>query len=246
MRASDGGGRDGRERGVRRAIRLLTALAFVLLISARSANAAVQTISGTTETFGNTLTQGNTSYNVLYTYPSVAEVGSNLTISLTLHINAFSGQIEYIYGYGLEAQLFVGTHELHQTIYGPAGFNASSFLYPGAYWGPKNFTFPLTENNTGLAKGQSANATLQITLRDTVYYGVPVLGYMTEPAMQAQGGTFLVENAVASSTTSTSTTGQSSGQSSVLPYALLASGAVLMAAAVFLPRGPRPSQPGPG
>ncbi len=234
----DGDRRRGGRGASRSAAALLAALAFCLLLPLQGTCATVQMVSGVTEEMGNALPQGSTSYNVYYSYPSVAAVGTDLNFSLTMHINPFKGQIEYIFGYALEAKLFIGLHVLNQTVYGPAGFNSSSFLYPGAYWGPNNFTFPLTENNTGLLKGQSANATLQVTLKDTVYYGVPVQGYMPEPAMQAQVGSLTIENAAASSTTS-STTIQPSSQSTLVPYALLASGAVLMAAAVFFPRGPR-------
>lgn len=219
-------------------------LVVLLLCSFQSASADVQTTSGTTATIGNTLNHGATSYAVLYSYPSVADVGSNLTIQLTLHINQFSGIVEYIVGYALKVEVFVGPNVLSDQVFGPAGFNASSFLYPGAYWGPNNLTIPLTAANTGLAEGQSDNATLRITLRDTVYYGVPVIGYQTEPALEASGGSLLIQNGVASSTTSTSGGSAPAGGQSVIPYALLAAGAVLMVAAVFVPRGPRQPKPG--
>jgi len=227
--------------GVRSAPALLSAiLAVLMLVSFQGVRAAVPTTSGVTETMGNALTSGSTSYNVYYSYASVAQVGTNLTISLTLHVNAFTGRIEYIYDYALEAQIFIGTQELDQTVSGPAGSNSSSFLYPGATWGPINFTFPLTEANTGLTMGQSDNATLEITLRDTTYIGVPFSQYLTEPPMQASGGGFLLQDAVASSTTSSSSSSQGSGQT-ILPYALVASGALLMVAAVITPRSPRPA-----
>jgi len=209
-----------------------------LLLSLQSANAAVQMTSGVTQPFGNTLPQGTTSYAVYYSYPSKAQVGQNLTIALTLHVLAFSGVLAYISGYSLGAQVFIGNDVLSSTKFGPEGTNKSGdFLYPGGDWGPINFTFPLTEANTGLTKGDSANATLSIILHDVVYYGEPVLTYETEPAMQADGGNLLIENGVASSTATTSTVGQGGGQT-LLPYALVASGAILMVAAVFLPRRP--------
>ncbi len=219
--------------------RLLPAFfAMGLLLSLQSANAAVQVTSGVTQPFGNALPQGTTSYVVFYSYPSKAQVGQNLTIELTLHPLPFSGVLQYISGYSLGAQVFVGNNVLASTKFGPEGVNKSGdFLYPGGYWGPINFTFPLTEANTGLAKGDSANATLSIILHDVVYYGEPVLTYETEPAMQADGGSFLIQNEVASSSTTTSTVGQGGGQT-LLPYALMTSGAILMVAAVFLPRRP--------
>ncbi len=245
MRSSE---KDGhrRERGgalqaLKRYLPLL--LPLILLGTFQSASAAVQIESGSTQQLGNTLDRGTTSYVVDYTYPSVAQVGTNLTISLTLHVGQFNGIIEYTTAYELEVALDVEGQQQQVTLYGPGGFNASSFLYPGGIWGPNNATFPLTAANTGLALGQSANATFSVTLLDSVEVGYPYLIYATEPPMTGQGGTLLIQNAVASSTTSTSsssTTSQSTGQT-LLPYALLASGAVLIAAAIFVPRGPRSS-----
>jgi hypothetical protein len=234
-----------RSRGRGRALLKRTApLVFVLtlLVAFQGAGAAVQLVSGSTQELGNTMAHGSTSYIVDYTYPATAQVGTNLNISLTLRVGQFSGLIDYITAYELKVLLFVGSQTMNATLYGPAGFNSSSFLYPGGIWGPNNATFPLTEANTGLGPGQSANATFSVTLLDTDEISYPYLTYVTEPAMTGNGGTLVVENQVASSTTSTSSTstsGQSSGQT-ILPYALLASGAVLMAAAVFYPRGPRP------
>lgn len=217
---------------------VLPALAVILLLASAQGVGAVPTTTGTTQPIGNVLDMGVTSYQVYYSYPSVAQVGTNVTISLSLHLNAFSGQVEAIDGYALQLQVFVGTNVLQNTIYGPTGLNTT--LYPGATWGPVNFTFPLTEANTGLAPGASDNATLSVTLRDSVLYGVPELMYESEPPMSTDAGSLLIENQVASSTTSTSTSSQGGGGQSLLPYALLASGAVLMVAAVFIPRGPRP------
>lgn len=217
-------------------------VAVILLAPLQSASAAVQIESGQTQQLGNSLAQGSTSYIIYYTYPSTAQVGSNLTISLSLRVGQFSGVLQFILAYEMKVELFVGQQEQQVTISGPGGFNASAFLYPGGIWGPVNATFPLTENNTGLAVGQSTNATFSATLLDTVYVGAPYFKYTPESPVQGQGGTLLVQNEVASSTSSTSTSGQSSGQT-LLPYALLASGAVLIVAAIFVPRGPRPPPP---
>lgn len=233
----------GRDGGASRsALRLCLPLVITLILLAplQSASAAVQIESGSTQPLGNSMSHGSTSYLVYYTYPSTAQVGSNVTISLTVRLGQFTGLIEFIVGYELRVQLAVGTQQQQVTISGPGGFNASDFLYPGATWGPINATFPLTEADTGLAPGQSANATFSATLLDSIYVGAPYLHFETEPALTGQGGTFLIQGAATSSTSSTSTTGQSSRQT-FLPYALLASGAVLVAAAIFMPRGPRPS-----
>jgi hypothetical protein len=245
MRYSEnkGHGREGGG-GERPALRTFLPLLITLILLApfQGASAAVQIESGTTQSLGNTMSHGSTSYVIYYTYPSSAQVGSNLTISLSLRVQAFTGVIEFTVGYEMRIQLFIGAQSQQVTISGPAGFNSSAFLYPGGTWGPINATFPLTAANTGLAVGQSTNATFSATLLDSVYVGAPYLIFETEPAMTGDGGTLLIQNDVASSTSSassTSTTGPTSGQT-LLPYALLASGAVLIAAAIFTPRGPRP------
>lgn len=235
------------ERGAGRAFVLCLPLLVTLIILApfQSAMAAVQMESGSTQQLGNTTNQGTTSYVVDYTYPSAAQVGSNLTVSLSLHVQAFSGVIEFILGYELQVALYVGQQEQQVTIAGPGGFNASSFLYPGGIWGPVNATFPLTQNNTGLALGQSTNATFSVTLLDSVYVGAPYYHIETENPMQGQGGTLLIQNGVTSTSTSlSSTTGHSTSQT-LLPYALLASGAVLIVGAIIMPRGPRSPPPPP-
>jgi len=241
----DGHGREGGGAwsALKRYLPLL--LTVILLGTFQSAGAAAQVESGSTQQLGNTMTHGSTSYVVDYTYPSMAQVGTNLTISVTLHVGQFGGLIAYTSAYELRVALDVGAQQQQVTLYGPAGFNSSSFLYPGGIWGPNNATFPLTEANTGLAVGQSANATFSVTLLDSVAIGYPYNQYETEPAMQGQGGTLLIQNGVTSSTSSSSsssTSGRSTGQT-VLPYALLASGAVLIAGAILLPRGPRQPPP---
>jgi hypothetical protein len=238
----------GLRRGARRALLLYLPLFVTLILVApfQSAMAAAQIESGMTQELGNTTNQGTTSYVVYYTYPSMAAVGSNLTLSFSEHVGSFSGVIEFILGYEMQVQLYVGEQEQQVTIQGPGGFNASSFLYPGGIWGPVNATFALTENNTGLAVGQSTNATFSVTLLDSVYVGAPYYHIETENAMQGQGGSLLIENGVTSTTSaSTSSTTGSSGGQTLLPYALLASGAVLIAGAIIMPRGPRSPPPPP-
>jgi len=94
---------------------------------------------------------------------------------------------------------------------------------------------PLTQDNTGIGTGQSANATVSVELQDLIWYGAPLSLYDTEPPMDGGAGSLVIQNSV------TSTTGSSSGQTNgqiqaYLPYGLMVSGAFLMLAAVFLSR----------
>jgi hypothetical protein len=222
-------------RSTRSNLRLMLPALLVLtpLVSFQCAGANLPVVSGQTQ-IGNTLVYGTTSYTVYYSYPSVAQVGRTLNVSLSLHVNQFGGVVEYTTQYSLEAHLFVGTNVLQSTVQGPPGFNETSFLYPGGTWGPNNFTFPLTESNTGLASGESTNATLSVTLSDTVFYGFPYNLYRTEPSMTGSVGSILVQGGGATSTSTASAPG-SGGRIAFVPYALVGAGAVLMAAAFLLP-----------
>ena len=213
-------------------------LTMMLLISFQGASAAVQTTSGSTPPMGNTLPRGTTSYVIYYSYPSTAQVGTNLTIELTLHVVSLTGIVQYTSNYNLEAQVFIGTHSLNGSVHSPPG---SPNLYAGSSWGPHNVTIPLTAENTGLARGESANATIALTLNDYVLYGAPIYAFGPESPMQGPGGSLVIQNGVASASTSTGGLGFGAGQT-YLPYLLLALGAIILVAAVFFLRGPRSPQ----
>ena len=211
---------------------------MVFLILVQNIYAAVQNTSGTTQ-LSNTLTVGDTAYSVEYSYTSTAQVGTNLTITFTLHIDSLTGLIEYLYSYSLVADVSIGQHELSGSAFSS---NGADYLYPGSSWGPNNITIPLTADNTGLAKGASTNATVSVTQEDTEWWGGQLSIFQTEPAMQGAAGSLVIQNSVAPTTTS-STNNQVAGQTQTyLPYALLGSAAILAVLAVFLPDGPRSHQ----
>ena len=230
-----GRGRKGHATTARR--HLLALFTLVLLIPIQNVSAAVQTTSGTTH-MSNTLQYGTTAYSVDYSYPSTARVGTNLTVSVTLHVSSLTGLVEYLYDYRLVVNVYVGPQNvLNGSITGGV---IPLFLYAGSTWGPNNVTIPLTAGNTGLAKGASANATLSINLQDTVYIGGRDIAlYLTEPPLQGQAGGLLIQNTITSSSTSSGGQGAPQTSQTYVPYALVASGVVLMLLAVFLTRGPR-------
>jgi hypothetical protein len=218
-----------RRSGLRRL--LPTLLTLILLIPLQSVAAAVQATSGTTS-LANTLQYGNTAYSVDYRYPSQVEVGSSLNVEVTVHVNALTGLVEYVTAYRVIVNVFIGTqHFLNGDLISEV---KAPYLYPGGHWGPVNVSIPITEENTGVAKGQSTNASVSVTLQDSVWYGTPRLVYETEPAMQGGAGTLVIQNSVPSN--------NSSAGQTFLPYAFMASGVVLLLLAVFLPRGPRMSE----
>lgn len=216
-----------RARGSR--VPLSLVLVVLLMLLAVSGRAEAQSSSGSAQ-LGNSLQYGTTSYTVHYSYPSTADVGTNLTISVSVHVNAFSGLVEYIANYALDVDLFVNGQVLQESVF--SGSNAT-FLYPGSTWGPTNVVFPLNATATGLAGGQSTNATVSVILRDGIYYGAPYNVFTTEPPMQGGAGSLTIQNAATTSTTTTTAQG-----GAYLPYALLvAVGVVLILGAAFWPGG---------
>jgi hypothetical protein len=209
------------------------------MLPVQNAFSAAQVTSGTVNVGNTFLGAGNTSYSIGYSYPSTADVGTNLTVAITLQVASLTGLIEYMINWNVDVHVYIaGQPPLGGEVQAP---NGGRFEYPGSSLGPFNVTIPLTEANTGLAKGQSANATVSITYGDVVWIGGVYVYYATEPIMQGAAGSLVIQDAAASTSTSTSpsATGQGAGQNYV-PYALLASGAVLMVSAVLLTRGPRP------
>jgi hypothetical protein len=209
---------------------LLVALgAMVFLAPIQNAQAAVQETSGALQ-LSNTLSVGDTAYTVDYSYPSVAQVGSNLTVALTLHVDSLTGLVEYVFNYALVVEVFVGQDVLNGSIYSG---NGAPFLYPGATWGPNNVTIPLTEDDTGLSPGASANASVTIMLENTLWWGGQLSVFHTEPAMQGSAANIVIQNPAGFTRSSNAqkTTGQGNAY---LPYELLALGAALVVSAVFV------------
>jgi hypothetical protein len=203
--------------------------AMVFLTPIQNTQAAVQATSGVVQ-LSNTLSVGVTTYSVDYSYPSIAQVGSNLTIALTLDVDSLTGLVEYVFNYALVVDVSIGQNVLNGSIYSS---NGAPFLYPGATWGPNNVTIPLTQDDTGLSPGASANASVTITQEDTLWWGGQLSIFHTEPAMQGSAGNIVIQNPAES--TKSSTAAQTAGQSKAyLPYALLTLGTVLVVSAVFV------------
>jgi hypothetical protein len=206
---------------------LFAALAVLVLTSLGSSAHAEET-SGTVQ-LGNSLKYGDTSYSVDYTFPAAAQVGTNLTIDVTLHVDSLTGLLQYISAYVLSAKVFVGNQQINGSV---SLTQDKNFLYPGQTWGPYNITIPLSENDTGLAKGEEANATVGIILQDSVFNGSPYNVLSTEPPMEGAAGSLLIVNPTTSALTNHSIAGQ--GGETYLPYFLLTgAGLVVVLAAAF-------------
>ena len=201
----------------------------MLLGPVHLARAAPQDTTGTVE-LSNTLSYGNTAYGIDYSYPSTAQVGQNLTISVTLHVKTLSGLIEYVWGYRIYAFVYIGAQLVQEASL--TSTLKSPYLYPGASWGPNSISIPLGANATGISKGASANATVSFELQDQVYVnGGNAKAYENEPPMLGSAGSLTIENGATPQSTPVAST-------PYVAYALLACGAVLMLVAAVMPRGP--------
>ncbi len=219
-------------------VALVTAVFIILLGLYQLSYAAGQDGSGTAQ-LSDTLQYGTVSYAVDYSHPSVAMTGTNLTVQVTLHVNALTGLIEYVSEYKVAVLVSIDpSHTLAGSVSAP--FPAPA-LYPGGTWGPVNVTIPITETGTGLSKGQSANGSLIIMLQNQLWYGGQVGTYLPEPPLQGAADTVLIQNSPAQSTTTTSSptqNGPASGtEQNYMPYALMAIGAIMVLLAAISMRG---------
>ena len=176
---------------------------------------------------------GNGTYTVSYDYPSSASVGSNFTTHVTLVVNELTGLQELTYQYQITVQLGLGNgNGLLQQVSG------TSALYPGGVWGPKNVTFPITEANTGLSKGQLENATVTIRLGITTYIGYP----FNQPRIQTMIPTAnLVGNVTIGDQVNTGQAGSAgnlgvANDDALFYYLSLGAGVVLVCVGIFFPR----------
>src|SRR5438105_15051356 len=110
-------------------------LAVILLVPVQGVSAASQISSGTIP-LSNTLAYGNTAYSVAYSYPSTAQVGTNLTVKVSLHVVSLTGLVEYVNQYRLVVTVAIGTQQI---LRGDVASNQnSSHLYPCSTWVPFN------------------------------------------------------------------------------------------------------------
>lgn len=171
---------------------------------------------------------GNGTYTVSYLFPSVVSLGSNFTTQVSLQVNELT-----------ELQLYVEQYQITVRVNVPNGQGASGTvggstpLYPGAIWGPKNITIPITQLMTGPFAG-SLNASVSITLATTVSVGYPVLQDHVHTASQLAGNLAIEANASGSK----SAEGNLNPQSGFgyLPYLIVGAGVIVVSVGVFLPQ----------
>ena len=193
-------------------------LIFLMSVAAPVAVASPQTLSGTKNIPVN-LTNGNSVYSIYYSYPASAQVGGNVTVTVSLGVVSFTGDKLYVRSYALSVLLpFANGKVLNRTI---TVTNASPFVYAGGSTEPANLTLGLTPENTGLPSGQSTAVNVTVGFTDEVWYEPPVSNYYPEFG-SAVVGSLLV---------------QSPSPAPILqPVALMGAGVVLLALGLLVRR----------
>ena len=181
-------------------------------------------VTGKTQFFFQDTYIGNATYTVYYEFPSSLSVGSNFTAQVSLQITGLSGLEEYLTNYELSVVLGL-----------PSGQGLSQYqsndspIFPGAIWGPRNITIPITRNDVILSVGQSANASVTIRMSTTVQVGYPLQTHVTHTNAKAVGSVTITNGPNGGTATA--------GSNSVyFSYATVGIGSVLVLVAVVFPR----------
>jgi hypothetical protein len=127
---------------------------------------------------------------VSYSAPASAVVGKNLTVSAMVTVNDLTGAENDVRDYVLVVILFCNEHSVNSSQGSPTP--TQRYLYPGAFWGPLNFSIPLTEQDTGLSPGDSANASVTLRLITDVSYDSPGYRLSGYAPVFGDGSTFIL------------------------------------------------------
>jgi hypothetical protein len=211
-------------------------LLFVIgFLTGNLANAA-PTLSGSfvssyvDNSFGKNV--GNGTYIVSYSFPSSLRLGSNLTGQVSLQVSELNGLQTYVEVYQITVQVSIPSGQGASEVVG-----GSAPLYPGAIWGPKNVTIPITQQNMG-AIPESVNASVEISLATTVLAQVigngPVSLERVHGASQFVGDITIEASASSASRSAGSPNAQAGA--GIIPYVVVGAGVVVVSVGVFFPR----------
>jgi hypothetical protein len=160
---------------------------------------------------------------VSYNASATAVVGTNLTVGALVSVDNMTGSELYVRDYVLLVTLFCDDHTVKSSVGSPTP--TQRYLYPGARWGPLNVSVPLTEEDTGLSPGQTANASVTLSLITDISYSEPGYGVSGYTPVFGESSTFVLIHDPGSQQ---SATGGSAGLSLPLLPSLLFGGGVLL------------------
>lgn len=169
---------------------------------------------------------GYAQLTVAYNATATASVGTDLAVTATVSVDNLTGSEQYIRDYVLVATLLCDDRTVNSSLGSPVP--TQRYLYPGARWGPLNFSIPITEGDTGLAPGQTANASLTLDLITDVSYDSPGLRLSGYAPVYGEGSVFVT---IHDPGTPTAAVGEASSAPAlpVVPSVLVAAGLCLLA-----------------
>jgi hypothetical protein len=194
------------------------------------ANAAQPSVSGhfvssfSDQPFGQSL--GNGTYTLFYSYPAVVSLGSNFTTQISLQVNELNVLQQYVEQYQVTVRVNAINGQAASGMVGDA-----SPLFPGAIWGPKNVTIPLTQKAMGAFTGP-LNASVIISLATTVRVGPPANQDHTHEASQLVGNLTIESSANGNG----GAAGSLASGAGFFPYVVVVAGVVLVSVGIFLPK----------
>jgi hypothetical protein len=167
---------------------------------------------------------GYAQFTVSYNVSATAAVGTNLTVSALVSVDNLTGSEQHVRDYVLLVVLLCGDHSVSSSFGSPQPTQA--YLYQGARWGPLNFSIPLTEEDTGLSPGQTANASLTLRLVTDVSYDSPGYRLSGYSPVFGDGSTFVL---IRDQGGSLAVAGGSADRGApLLPFVLVGGGVVLL------------------
>ena len=173
---------------------------------------------------------GYAQFTVSYNTPASAVVGTNLTVSAVVTVNDLTGAENDVRDYVLLVILFCDNHSVNGSQGSPTP--TQRYLYPGAFWGPLNFSIPLTEGDTGLSPGDTANASVTLRLITDISYDSPGYRLSGYAPVFGDGSTFvLVQDP---GTAEAASSGAAVQGVPLVPSLLVGCGVVLLAASIGL------------
>lgn len=209
---------------------LLVGTAFAHPVSAESFNRQFEVNSQTY--------LGDAQLTVSYNASAEVVVGGNLIVTAMVSVDNLTGAEQYLRDYVLVATLLSDDHSVNSSVGSPTP--TQRYLYPGARWGPLNFSIPLTQADTGLSPGQTVNASLTLSLITDVsyfsYYAANNQGSGYAPVF-GDGGTFVLIRDPA--TLQTTAQGGPGIHARPLSFLLFGGGALVLAVTFAAFRKPR-------
>ncbi|MDA4115463.1 MAG: hypothetical protein OK442_02775 [Thaumarchaeota archaeon] len=175
---------------------------------------------------------GYAQFTVSYNTPASAVVGANLTLSAVVTVNDLTGAENDVRDYVLLVILFCDNHSVNSSQGSPTP--TQRYLYPGAFWGPLNFSIPLTEEDTGLSPGDTANASVTLRLITDVSYDSPGYRLSGYAPVFGDGSTFVLIRDPG--TQQAASMGAIAHGVPLMPSLLVACGVVLLALSNKMPR----------